>query len=135
MAAAGNRAHGAIDVHAVVLAAFVAVEQRRDGLERQRRGKEQRIARERGEDQLAELASDGRKLGKLAVALGQGALLAHGGLAVGPLGGVEQAAAFRHLFGRQHLGHMDHHARMLAHRNGQNEKFTVSSADMGVPGM
>ena len=56
-----------------------------------------------------------RELGQLAVAFDQRALLADRGLAVGPFGGVEQAAAFRHLLEGQDLRHMDHHAAGCSH--------------------
>ena len=59
--------------------------------------------------QLPELSPDRRKLRQLAVAFDQRALLAHGGLAVRPLGGVEQAAAFRHLLEAQDFRHVQHH--------------------------
>ena len=92
---AGDLADGVVDVVAERLAALVAIEQRREDAQRQRRGDEQRVALQRAEDQVAELARDRVALGQLQVVLGPRRLMAGGDLAVDPAGGVEAPAGMR----------------------------------------
>ena len=75
-------------VHVVAerLAAAIAVEQRRKHAQRQRRRDEQRVAAQRVEDDLAELARDRMILGQLQVVLGPRRLMPGRDAAVDPLG-------------------------------------------------
>src|SRR5262245_19437395 len=87
----------------------VAVEQRREDLQRDRRGKETRIGRQRRDDAIAELARDLAVRRQLLVALDHCRLRARGGTAVFPFAGVHDAAEIRYillaqdtLYARQH---------------------------------
>jgi hypothetical protein len=73
LAAAGDAAHRAVHVCAVVFAAGVAVEQRRACAQRQRGGKEQRVVGQRLQHDLAQLHAQRRAVRQLAVLLDLGA--------------------------------------------------------------
>ena len=70
---------------------------------------------------FAELPPGGGQLRQLSVALHQRALLAHGALAIGPVGRVQQAAGFRHLLLRQDLRDVQHHAGNARTRASERE--------------
>jgi len=75
----------------------VAVEERRKHFQRQRRRNEERVALERSEDQIAQLAGDGMILGNLRVVLDARRLVTRRHPAVDPFGGVETDASVAHL--------------------------------------
>jgi hypothetical protein len=87
----------------------IAVEQRRKHLPRQRRGEEQRVARERGDDLLAGLACFRAVLGQLLVALRPRRLVAGRDVAVDPGGRVDAVANPRDGFGVEHFGDRQQH--------------------------
>jgi hypothetical protein len=98
-----------VDVTAERLAARIAVEERREHVQRQRRGDEERVALQRLDDHLAQLAADRVPLGQLPVVLGPRRLVAGGDLTVDPLGGLEQAARVRHLLSGKDVGDLNQH--------------------------
>ena len=83
--AAALHSHGVVDVHAELLAAAIAVEQRRPDFRRQRRRHEQRVAAERVEHDLAGALRGGAVLGKLTIALRERGLRPARDVAVDPL--------------------------------------------------
>jgi len=109
MAGAGDDADGTVDVRAEGLAAGVAVEHRREDVQRQGGGHEQRVAAERAKDRGADLFRDGVFDVELLVVFDACALVAGGGLAVDPLGGLEQGAGFGDLGGREDVGDGEEH--------------------------
>src|SRR5690606_40719248 len=96
-------------MEAVGAAAGIAVEARRQVLERQGGTEEQRVLRERGEDGPAQLAAQRRGFRQLLVAFDLGAEMADGLAAVGPVRRVEPAAESIDLVAGQYLGDMQQH--------------------------
>ena len=74
--------------------ARVAVEERREDLQRQRRRDEQRVALQRAEDHLAQLARRRRVLRQLHVVLRVRRLVAGRDAAIDPVGCVEHRRAW-----------------------------------------
>jgi hypothetical protein len=89
--------HRAVDVEAVLAAAGIAVEARRQDLERQGGREEQGIALQRRQDRLAQFRLQRRGVGQLLVVLDLGALGADRFTPIGPVRGVEGFAELRDL--------------------------------------
>ena len=85
------------------------VEQRRHGARGQGSAEEQRVGGQRLQDDAALLLGHGRVLGQLLVALDLGALAAHGGAAVDPVGDINGGAHAGNLLAAQDIGDMQHH--------------------------
>src|SRR3546814_5206747 len=92
------------------LAAFVAIEQRRKDLERQRGGDERRRRGQRIEDDRPGAFRRVRLFVQLPVALRKRRLRARRGVAVDPFGAVDQRAHVAHLPGGQNIWNGDQHA-------------------------
>ena len=80
-----------VHVAAERLTAGIAIEERREHVQRQRGGDEERILLQRLEDYLADFPRDRMPLRNLHVVLGLRRLVTGGDPAVNPVGGVEQA--------------------------------------------
>ena len=91
------------------LPAGVAVEERRENAQRQRRGEEERILAERREDHVAELAPGRAAFRDLHVVLRLGRLMAGGDAAIDPFGLVENLPRLGDLFGREDIGNSEEH--------------------------
>ena len=91
-------AHGRVDVHAEVAAAFVSIEERRKHFQRQGRRGEERIARELAQDDVAQLARHRMLFRELQVVLHLRGLRTGGGPTVRPIPrGRASARKSRHL--------------------------------------
>src|SRR5688500_17582549 len=97
MPGARDLAHCVVDVRSERLPAGVAVEERREDVQGERGGAEQRIARERRDDYLADLTRGRVVLRDLLVVLRPRGLMPGGDAAVGPFGRVENRASIAHL--------------------------------------
>ena len=96
------------------LAALVAVEERREHAQRQRRGQEQRVAGERLADHVAELARHGMILRQLLVVLDLHRLVPGRDAPVYPFRRVQLAARMRHLLGGEDVGNLNQHDRRIS---------------------
>ena len=89
MRRAGHLANGVVHVTAERASAFVAVEQRREHAERERRGHEERVPLQRVENDGTQFLRHGVLLRDLQVVLRAGRLVARRHPPVDPVGGVE----------------------------------------------
>src|SRR5690606_18744893 len=85
------------------LAAFVAIEQRREYLARQRRRHEEIVGRQPLQNLVAQLLGKRMLLGQLPVALDLGRLVAGGGAAVYPVGLLQATAHLRRFLGAENF--------------------------------
>ena len=102
-----------VHMQAVGFAVAVAVEQRRHGARGQGGAEEQRAGGQRLQDDAALLLGYGRVLGQLPVALDLGALAAHGGAAVDPVGGSYGGTHAGDLLAAQDIEDVQHHGENL----------------------
>ncbi len=105
-----NQAHRIVDVIAEILAAIVAIEERRIDLRRQDSTDEKRIALQRRQDQFAKLTRCRRMLWQLQIVLDLAALIASRCAAIYPVGGIQHRAAVAHLFDSQNIRDRKKHA-------------------------
>ena len=92
-----------VDVVSKRLPVLITIEEWRKNFQRQSSRHEQRVAFERGDDRVAELSGVFVIFGKLQVVFGARGLVARGDAAVDPIGGFEQLATTRNLFGIQNV--------------------------------
>src|SRR5687768_15615999 len=126
MRGAGHLTHGVVHVRAEGLPARVAVEQWRKDVQRQRRGTEEGIARERGHDGFPDPTRGWVILGNLLVVLRARGLMSCRDAAVHPFGGVEQSTRLAYLRRVQNARDLQQH---------QNPSSALMEIERPVPGM
>ncbi len=94
------------------LPALIQVEQRRKYSERQGGGRKQRAVLQRGQNHVAQLASDRMIFRQLQVVLDLRRLASRRHAAIDPVGGIEQAARVRHLLGAENVGNLQEHGEV-----------------------
>src|SRR5690606_37915035 len=105
----GEWTNGAVDMTAVGLRRGVAIEQRRKNLCRQGRGREQRVAVERLQDQRAELARERILIRKLLVVLHAARQVPGRAAPVFPARLLELLPYVRQRVGGEHVRNLDQH--------------------------
>src|SRR5204862_7185950 len=99
MGRAGKLADRVIDMRAERLPAGIAIEKRRENMQRQRRGKKERILSERLENQFAQFPPGRTPFGDLPIVFGLDRLMSGGDAAVDPLGFIENLPRLDDLVG------------------------------------
>jgi hypothetical protein len=102
-------ADGIVDVAAEAHASFVAVEQRRIDMQRQRAADESRVTLERAQHVFAEFARGGIILGQLPIRLRQRRLMPRRHAAVTPGGRIQAGAHGADLTGIEQGGNLQQH--------------------------